>query len=309
MKPIRLDPDDKQLQQTALGLLAAGDWGGLTALARALPPQSAYAMLQLLAEAAPLTADVSHLIASKDAMDLTVAGALLHGRAVRHRGVGMAEDVTEDQWELYIPTLAHAQELLAEANRRAPELGLAAAWRVSAFIDATEEQKDEAEIALRRATGIPVSGLSRLITMRSEKWGGSHDEMWRVVADYAEAALPGSLALIAKAHFEQWLWYSAFDEGPDAAATAEAYLHRKDVREDLIEASKRVLAAREPSDPRAILLADNAFAATFWTSESAKDARPHLQRMGRNIDRTVWLFENPRLALNVARARAWLLPV
>jgi hypothetical protein len=177
MKPIRLDPDDKQLQQTALGLLAAGDWGGLTALARALPPQSAYAMLQLLAEAAPLTADVSHLIASKDAMDLTVAGALLHGRAVRHRGVGMAEDVTEDQWELYIPTLAHAQELLAEANRRAPELGLAAAWRVSAFIDATEEQKDEAEIALRRATGIPVSGLLRLISMRSEKWGG----WWRIM--------------------------------------------------------------------------------------------------------------------------------
>jgi hypothetical protein len=309
MKPIRLDPDDSQLQRKALALAASGDWDGLVAFARGLPPQSGYVMLQLLGEAAPLTTDMSPLIGKPDAMALTVAGAILQGRAIRFRGLDQAENVTDDQWEMYIPTLAHAQELLAEAVRREPQLGLAAAWRVTAFVDATEEQKDEAEIALRRASGIPVSGLSRLITMRSEKWGGSHGEMWRVVEDYADAALPASLALIAKAHFEQWLWFSMFDEAPDGAEKADAYLQRGDVRNELLEASSRVLAADSSRDPRAILFANNAFAATLSAGGPAKDAKPHLQRMGRNIDRTLWLFENPRVAVNLARARAWLLPV
>lgn len=309
MEPIRLIPDNNQLQQAALKRLEAADWTGLLSLIQELPPQSAYVTMQLLADAAPFSADVSPLIAAEGAWELTLAGALLHGRALRFRGLGQADTVSEDQWEMYLPTLAHAQELLAEANRKKPELGLAAAWRVTAFVDASEEEKDEAEMALRQSSGIPVSGLSRLITMRSEKWGGSHEEMWKVVADYAESDPPGSLGLIAKAHFEHWLWFAAFDEDPEGPAKAYAYFRNTEVQGDLRDASLRVIAAESSRDPRAILFADNAFAVTFWSARSVGQARPHLQRMGKHMDRTLWLFDNPRAELNRARLRAWLLPV
>jgi len=309
MQPIRLKPDDKQLQRTALALLDSADWSGLVALVREQPPQGAYATVQLLANAAPVTADHRPLVAKGGALELTLAGALLYGRAMRFRGLDTAEHISDDQWELYLPTLAHAQELLAEANALDPELGLAAAWRVTAFVDATEEEKDEAELALRRARSVPIAGLVRLITMRSEKWGGSHAAMWRVASDYADPDNPASLSLIAKAHFEQWLWLDTFDEAADALDKADAYFHDGQVQEELRQASRRVLDADTQSDPRAILFADNAFAATFWSGGDSRHAKPHLQRMGRSIDRNLWLFNNPRLTVNRARLSAWLLPV
>jgi hypothetical protein len=309
MRTIRLRPDNKQLQQQAVSLAKAGDWEGLASLVRGQPAQSGYVTIQLLAEAAPMSLDVAPLIGSGSALDLTIAGSLLHGRALRFRGLGMADDVAEEQWENYFPALAHAQELLARANRADPSSGLTAAWRITAFVDASEEEKDEAELALRRARDVPVAGLSRLITMRSEKWGGSHEEMWRVAHEYARAEAPASLALIAKAHFEQHLWLDAFDERPAAKAEAADYFGDPSVLEELREASATVLAASEHTDPREILWADNAFASTFWAAKQPRLARPHLQRMGSNIEPSLWLIGIPRIVVNLARMRAMLLPV
>jgi hypothetical protein len=310
VRPIRLNPNDKQLERIALRLAADGDWPGLCAMIRNQPPQSGYAVIQLLADAAPMTLDVAALIAIGGALELTIAGGILLQRALRFRGLGMAEGVSEEQWELYMPTLAHAQELLARANCADPELGLAAAWRVAGFVDsATEEEKDEAEIALRRARSVPLAGLSRLITMRSEKWGGSHEEMWRVVSEYARTEAPATLALLAKAHFEQQLWLEYFDERPEAKVEAAAYFSDRAVLGDLRAASSTLLAAEVETDAREILFADNAFASTFWRAGKARLARPHLQRMGGHIESSLWLVESPRLVVNLARMRAMLLPV
>jgi hypothetical protein len=309
MKPIRLDPDNKTLQQTGLDLLRRGEWEGLTEFIRRQPPQSAFTTLGRMGSTAPTTADLSGLLGSEGALELTIAGALLHGRAVQFRGVDIAERVSDEQWEFYLPTLAHAQELLAEANRREPALGLAAAWRIMAFIDSSEEEKDEAEAALRRATGIPVSGLAGLVSMRSEKWGGSHAEMWRVAREYSHANPPGSLALIVKAHFEQWLWFDVFDEEEGAAERARAYFEDEDVRAELRQVSRLVLEADPCRDPRALIFVDNCLASTFWCAGWVQDAKPHLQRMGKHLDRSQWPFESPRMELNRARLSARLFPV
>ena len=309
MRPIRLKPDNDALSATATGLLRRQDWDGLVALVRAMPPESAYAALRLLGAAAPLDADLQPLIARGAVWDLTIAGALLQGRAMRFRGLGVAEDVTETQWELYIPTLAHAQELLARANAMSPSLGLTAAWRVTAFIDASEEEKDEAEAALRAAVDIPVSGLSRLLSLRTRKWGGSHEAMWRIVREHARADVPPSMALVAKGHFEQWLWFAGFEEDPALAARARTYFAEEGVRKDLERASAIVLDAAELRDPRALLAADNWFAFAFRNAGLHGQARPHLRRLGRHVDASIWITGGTRRDLNRARLRAWLPPV
>lgn len=309
MRPIRLDPDNKQLEKIVVGLARQGEWSDLLAFIRSEPPEAAFIALQLLGLAAPLDLDLRPLISAERPLELTVAGALLCLRATRFRGLDVAANVSDDQWELYIPTLAHAQELLGEAARLAPELGLAAAWRVRASVDASEEEKDAAELGLRKARDIPVSGLSRLISMRAEKWGGSHDEMWRVARDYADAAPPGSIGLIARAHFEQWLWLADFEEDEKAAARAETYFSETQVREELDTSSRCLLAADSGHDPRALIHADNCFAVAYWVAELPRLARPHLKRMGKNLDETLWPFEKPRRELNRARLRARLLPV
>ena len=309
MRPITLKPDDSELSRKMVGLLDAGDWDAMIALLRGLPPESAYAALRLLGECAPFDADVAPLIGRATAWDLTVAGALLQARAMRFRGTGTADMVGSEQWELYIPTLAQAQALLAEANALAPDLGLAAAWRVTAFIDASDEDKDAAERALRAAQDVPVVGLSRLLTLRAQKWGGSHEAMWNVVREHARPEAPATMALIAKAHFEQWLWLVAFEEDPEQAARGRGYFREPAVRDELAQASAVVLAGGEARDPRALLMADNWFAFVLATAGLYRKARPHLRRIGRNVDRSIWLAAAPLPSFERARRRAWLLPL
>ena len=309
MAAIRPDPDDKALQRAGDALLGASAWDDLAALVGSQLPESAYTAIRVIGEAAPLTCDLRGLIGREDALSLTIAGGLLHCRALRFRGLGGAETVSEDQWELYIPTLAHAQELLARAAVLAPSSGLTAAWRATAFVEASDEEKDEAELGLRMADDVPVSGFSRLLSARTLKWGGSHDEMWRVARSYARRDLPGSLALIAKAHFEEWLWLATFEEDPALAAEHETYLRRDEVVAEILATSRQVLAAPPNPDPRNALYAANWFGQLLSTAGRPRDARPHLQRMGRHLDRSIWLFDNPRFELNRARLKAWLPPV
>ena len=309
MRRIRLDPDNEALKRTGLDLIGRGDWEGLAAFVDGLSAEAAYVTIRLIGASLPLDADIRPLIASGRPLERMLAGAILHARAGRVRGMGMAELVSDDQWELYIPTLAHAQELLFEASRLDPDRGLTAAFRLAAFVDSSDEEKDEAELALRAARDVPISGLSRLVTARAKKWGGSHEEMWAVVAHYSESQPPASLGLLAKAHYEQWLYYAVFEEDEEVARKAEGYFQSPSVMGELEEASLRVVAAPDDADPRSIVFADNCFAYTFWTAGGARKARPHLQRMGKYLDPTVWLIERPRLALNQARLSAWLPPI
>jgi hypothetical protein len=308
MKPLKILPTDLQLTQWGLDRLARQDWDGLLAMIAAYPPETAYKALRLLGDAAPMETDIGGLLRLGTTPALTLAGALLHCRAVRIRGLDQAENVTEDQWEFYIPTLHHAQERLMEATERDPLSGLAAAWRATTFVDSSEEDKDSAEIALRAARNVPVSGLLALLGGRSRKWGGSHEEMWRVAHEYARSDTPGSLSLIAKAHYEELLWLELFEEDPALSATAGSYFKDPAVLAELSEASSQVLATRDHDDPRNVLLADNWFAYVFYTAGQSRKGRQHLQAIGGNFDRSVWLVEDPETIYNLARLKAWLLP-
>lgn len=308
MDTIRLRPSNRELRNMAVRLFAAGDGNALITTVSAQPPETAFTTLRLLAENAPMNADVGHLIAHSDRLSNLIAGAVLHGRAIRHRGMDDAESVSDKQWGQYLPTLAKAQELILEASGADLFSGIAAAWRMTAFVDASESEKDAAEAALLVADDVSVSGLSRLVSARAQKWGGSHAEMWRVARANAERNLPGTLSLLAKAHYEHHLWLERFEDDPRVAAGAKSYFRDHVVITELIEASRRVLDGRSPADPRNILYADNWFAWVFWNADRSELARPHLKRMGKNVDSSIWLVPGPRWLLNLVRIGEHLVP-
>jgi hypothetical protein len=310
MAAIRLNPDNAALARIGIELVARRDWDGLKAQVQALPPESAYTFLRLLGEKAPFDLDVREAsLHDRDSLGLTIAGALLQGRATRYRGLADASQVSEQQWENYFPVLFEAEESSAAANEIFPQSGLAAAWRMTAAVDSGEEEKDAAEAALLVAREVPVSGFARLLSARTEKWGGSHAAMWKVARTHAERDPPGTLGLIAKAHFEQWLYFSVFDESGQGADRAKTYFQRPEVRAELEEASRRVLSIPDHPDPRNSLYAHNCFACTFHIAGARGWARPHLARIGKHVDPAIWLFGRPRLELNLARLKSGLLPV
>ena len=100
-----------------------------------------------------------------------------------------------------------------------------------------------------------------------------------------------------------------FDEAEGAAEQADRYFEREDVLGELEEFSARALEAPEHPDPRNSLLADNWFAYVFYTAKQHRAARPHLQRIGRAMDRGVWLIRAPGWELMKARVRAGLFPI
>ena len=111
MRRIRLQPDNEELKRTGLDLIARRDWEGLAGFVDGLSPEAAYIAIRLMGDSLPLDADIRPLIVSARPLELMLAGAFLHVRAGRFRGMDVADAVTDEQWELYIPTVAHAQEI------------------------------------------------------------------------------------------------------------------------------------------------------------------------------------------------------
>lgn len=132
--------------------------------------------------------------------------------------------------------------------------------------------------------------------------------MFRIARDYSERALPGSLALIAAAHYERWLWDVAFEKDPAIAAMWQSYFHNDDVWDELRHASESCLSESHP-DARNVLWADAWFAKLFTEAGSIEMAEPHLERLGGHLDIMVWRRPKAGWWLNIKRLEARLLPV
>jgi prepilin-type processing-associated H-X9-DG protein len=301
-------PGNRELGRVLAACFRAGDWDGLSAQIAAMPPQAAYDALRLLGGNLPHRSDLVPLLRRGDCLSLVIAAAILHTQAWRHRGYGPASDISEKQWNLYGPRIEQAQELLLDATALDPDSGLAAAWLATAFFDEDQDSKDMCEQALIRASDVPAAGWSNLLTGRAKKWAGSHTEMFRVARRFSGADSPGTLSLIAAAHYERWLWDAAFETDPDIAAMSKTYFERPAVWDEICDASERCLAATHP-DARNILWADGWFARLFCEIGSLGWAAPHLERLGGHVDVSIWRRPRPGFWLNIKRMEAGLMPV
>ncbi len=272
----------------ALALAAAGQWAPYKAWLKTQTPEGAYESIKLVYEACPLDMDPRAAVdGDGDVLGLALAGALHFGIGKRHRGMDVAARLTEDQIEPYVAHQFWARDALDAALAADRHNGLAAAFAMAVAIDPlTEDHKAKAEAAVLDARDVPLSGYMNLLTAYLEKWGGDHDTMFRIARSRMRPEAPMQYALIAKAHWERYLYYIAFDDAPDARQRALTYFSGA-VMDELREASRAVLAGRA-EDPAEQRLANSWLAFTLSRAGRYKQAVPHLDRIKGHYEPSTW---------------------
>lgn len=246
-----------------------------------LPPENAYVALRVLSEGLPFDTDLDAAIDDPgDVAGFVIVGSALMGRATRIRGLDTADQVAEQNWHRYAACRERAEQLLRHALSVQPDHGQAAAWLMATAVDSDDETKHDASGFLDRAVAVPLSGYSKALSANTEKWGGSHTAMWQVARDYAELRPPWSAALIAKAHYEHWLYLYMMDERPEASEEAKTYFREAAIRAELLELSNAVNDA-QADDPYEAVYAHDVLAAVLAEAKMRKAAAGHLRRVGR----------------------------
>lgn len=292
----------------AIALVAGGRWSDYKRWLASVSPEAAYESIKLVFEGCALGINLDGVAdGPDDVLGLTVMGAMYYGIGKRHRGGAQASAVSEAQADRYVERLIVAKSLLEDALAIDRRYGLAAAFYMLVATDELEEgQKDNAEAILLDAENVPLSGYMNLLIARLEKWGGSHGDMFRIARSRLRPDLPMQAALIARAHWERELFYSAFDDEPGAAGMAEVY-YQGEVGDELMEASRLVLAAGN-ADASEARVADSWLAFALGRAGRYKQAVRHLDRLKGYEDPSVWkiLVAPPWLTKGLIRLQAMM---
>ncbi|NSL54444.1 DUF4034 domain-containing protein [Uliginosibacterium aquaticum] len=136
----------------------------------------------------------------------TVLGACLITAGWKRRGSSYAEDVDEAQWAPFLEYLERAQSVLNAAVALDPSSSAALGWLILAKMGGTGE-REEIERLFAEATGrVPMHWPShwRYFMATTEKWGGSHREMFAFANAVSAKAGKGSIlhSLLAAAYCE-----------------------------------------------------------------------------------------------------------
>lgn len=272
---------DQELLRRAKIRGSAAEWADFKSYLRNLPPETAFVILRVLGEQLPIDNDLEAAIdGSADVWGHIVAGAALMVRATRIRGMDTADRVKEENWQSYFAYRERAEQLLRFVLIHNPENGLAAAWFMAAAVDSDDVVKAEASDFLQASENVPISGYSRLLSANTEKWGGSHESMWQIARQFAEVKWPWSSALIAKAHYEQWLYLEMMDERPAAEYEAAQYFQSAAIRDELRNISSAIRTA-QTDDPYEAVFAHDVLAAVLAEAKMRKAAAEHLRQVGK----------------------------
>lgn len=279
--------NDQELSGLASLAATAEGWARLRVTLGVLPPESAFILLRVVGEKLPIDTDVEGLLRSgADADGQLIAGAVFMVRASRLRGMGTADLVPDQAWDEYFTCRDRAEDLLRRSLAQRPGHGVTAAWLMASTIDTEIEVKAEVVTRLEGATDVPLSGYSKALSASTRKWGGSHELMWKFARRHAQLRWPWSGALIAKAHYEHWLYLARMDERPVAEWEAGAYFRDVAVCEELQDLSAALFAGQS-DDPYEEIFAHDVLAAVLAEAGMRKMAARHLRRVG--------LFGDPAL--------------
>ena len=260
---------------------STNEWASLKNYVSGLPPESAFVFLRLFGERLPIDADPETAISDTgDVWGHVVAGAALLVRSSRIRGMETADRVKVENCQPYQAARQRAEQLLRFVVTHHPKNGLAAAWFMAAAIDSDDAVKTEASDFLLASKNVPISGYSKLLSANTEKWGGSHEAMWQIAHNCARKNLPWSGALIAKAHYEQWLYLYLMDERTSADYEAAAYFQNEEIREEIRSISEAISIAHS-DDPYEAVFAHDVLAAVLSEAGMRKAASQHLRRVGK----------------------------
>lgn len=290
-------------------LFANRRWADLRAYVQSLSAEGAYVEISAAGRETPDPVALDGLVEGpNDVLGLTIAGGFNRYRAWRLRGYATAERTSDAAMNRYFDTLQDALADLNAAVELDPTYGLAVGFLASAAAELPEEDKEAIGSLLAQARDVPPSGYMALLNAQTEKWGGSHARMWETAHRYRDRAKPGTLALIARAHFEHHLYLLAMDERPAAHTEAKRYYRQTDRLRELQTAADE--SVQNPTDDAyARRLADGWFARVLFDAGDRARARRHLVRLGSQVDDWIWgagsLF-SARLTWRLARIRTGL---
>lgn len=226
--------------------------------------------------------------------------ALIHGaNAIKAgwalRGNGRAEDVDPSVWPHFFERLNEALEALELAARL--------------------DERDPTPIAFMmiaaKGLDLPIAELDALVSMvhsreashyatyrnameaRSKKWGGSHEDMFEMITEAAQAAPFGhpARALSLFGHLMVWQWHSVFDDNDDSATE---YLSRTAVRSDIERAVVESALHPDALASAAMNQVCNDAAYLYATIGDKKAAKRMFERIGPRWTATPWSYMSVR---------------
>ncbi|MGI5121046.1 hypothetical protein ACQEU5_16140 [Marinactinospora thermotolerans] len=230
----------------------------------------------------------------RDAADILLwLGSTLIREAWKIRGGGWAETVGRDRFKLFFATLAEAREPLLASAHLFPEDPVPWVCLQSFAMGSQLDRADKDEIwrnIIERCPTIFPGHWGRLQIL-SDKWGGSHEEMFDFARTTARTAPSGHplVAMLPLAHAEYLLRerMPLLDEGSYKAFVRFSVDHYSvETVAELKEASERWLSGGE-EHPRDIE-AHHLFGGVFADCGDDDAARLHLGRIGDRFMAVPW---------------------
>ncbi len=175
------------------------------------------------------------------------------------RGYGRGATISKEKWREFYRRLDLTRDVLESSIRLHPDDPTPWSYLIMVGIYSQYGQQFEQtcfEEAVARYPECWIAHMHRL-TGLSEKYGGSHDEMFNFANEVAAAARPGSLlpALLIKAQSEYWKYLHNFDQDLPAA---EAHLTNEYARSAALRAYTRTLGSYEYDHRESIFARINA---------------------------------------------------
>jgi hypothetical protein len=270
-----------------------GNWADRYFYSMAMSRHFPLSLLEQWVHADPASAD-AHL----------VYGARLVQWSREARGYGLGKTVTEERAQEFFRRLVQTREVLercANLHRDDPT-PWAYLVMVAIYSQAGEElEKDYFEQAIERDPGNWTAHMNRL-TGLTEKYHGSHAQMFNFARDVAYNAREGSLlpALLLKAHSERWKYLAIF-EGNDAKA--HGCLQDQDAIDETLDAYQRSLGTHR-YEKRAALLARINAAGWFWLIGHRDILRAELRELDGCIHDIHWRWVGTEGNLSKAKTFA-----
>lgn len=229
-----------------------------------------------------------------------VRGRLLIASAWAARGSGRAESVSEADWQIFTSDLEQARTHLERAADTdvADPTALAFLIKVAIGVD-PEAAEGYFHRACERDPGHHLAHELMLLAL-CQKWHGSHEAMFELARDAADAAPAGSSLpmLLVTAHLEHWLYAAHFDGQP---ALASAFLLEH--REEVARACADSIDHRDHRPDRLTPWRLNEAACWAYLTQDHERLARWLRRLGDVQTRVPWAYVAPR-AFRAARQLA-----
>lgn len=269
-----------------------GRWEDITSILNNSTNEEAYELIKFIAYSLDPSKDYKKVLESKN-INSILCGGILYFLAIKARK-GLTPDLMSDkQIDLYESLLIGSYEIFESKLSLNSSSGLVAAFYAGLSINEIYEgMKSDADNIVRNAQNVPISGYINLLSSKSQKWGGSHAEMFAIANEFFDEKRPGTAALIARAHFEKVLYMEAFEENPNQDKLTNDYISQ--ISEELFDASNIVLNSK--INNAELRFANGEFALTLGCLDLFRQASKHLSVLRNFHDPYIWsTLQNAKL--------------